>query len=432
MFSFPSSDLEDLTAWSPLTSSFWTQIYGAADQVQAFWTAFQAACLQIEDQLQEAIASIGIAQCPVFHYRSWAPWTLDPAQRQVQAAGIAYPVPAPAQNCALLVDTIGQPNQIWVRGTDFSLSLPWIIFRRDPISGTGPITLWAYAVEEDWSYLQNQFGWLVNLEGPSSENYRQVLQVLLHSAVRGGHPRALMRLLSACTDAPLAQGQETVQVVTQDRRGLLVITDQNVYRYAQAANPLVTVGQTVYADQPLTDVFQIWDLNRGVLPEGITSLTLDTDFLSYYSPTSALVLLSLGAPLFNWPGGPLTFVDQEVPLLVQTNVNGYTMVSWQLEGNPGDVTGFFQYMHQRGVNQGATLANYLDLRPVGARIGQPDATMLPKTINPLRWLVANVLRNCILIVLRPEAYGPGALTVDWKTLLRQIMGPATAFLIQET
>jgi len=276
------------------------------------------------------------------------------------------------------------------------------------------LTLWGFKTQRDWQYLQEQFGYVVNVTAPSGPNYARLLEALFSAAVRGANHHATAQVLAAALDVPcVLEPTETVVDLAADARGQLVLTDQHVYRFAAGANVLVTIGQQVHQDDPLTDAVRLWEPRRGVPPPWLSSLSLGPGFL----------LTDLSAPL--------TFSNTVVPLVVETGVSGFTRVSWALGGNPADVTTFFNDLHSRGVAAGATLATYLDTRQV--RVGQPDATMLPATINPLTFLFANVLRdNCLVVGTRPSQDGPGALVpaLSLAALLRQVMPPqAAAFIV---
>src|SRR5690606_17803300 len=88
--------------------------------------------------------------------------------------------------------------------------------------------------------------------------------------------------------------------------------------------------------------------------------------------------------------GGLTFENKDVPLVVESD-GVYTRLSWELGGWDQDVRRFFDQLHARGLANPPTLAQLLDRRTNPA--GEPTAANLPATINPLAFLVANVLRN---------------------------------------
>jgi hypothetical protein len=192
--------------------------------------------------------------------------------------------------------------------------------------------------------------------------------------------------------------------------------------------------------------------------------------------------------------GDLVFENKVVPLVVDDNhPTGYTFVSFELGGFPSDVERFFQEVHERGVESAetgriscflnpneyrsyddlpekgivgqiyktlddnryydwvpkrseiesaryeqitqvppfkklGTLAHLLDKRLQPS--GEPAADNLPAEINPLRFLVENVLRNNVFVVrINVSALGQNRLGLYNIRHLRQVIPPQTAMIV---
>jgi hypothetical protein len=190
--------------------------------------------------------------------------------------------------------------------------------------------------------------------------------------------------------------------------------------------------------------------------------------------------------------GDLVFENRELPLHVDTaHGSGYTFVSFPLGGFPNDAARFFDELHNRGVaaasvaavpcfadplayptlaalptpglagrvyvtvddqkyyewlvrpdGSGAyteitrlpvvkklgTLAHLLDRRQNPS--GEPTAHHLPATINPMRFLIENVLRNNVFVVkIDAAALGQNRLGLYNIRHLRQILPPQTAMIV---
>ncbi len=107
---------------------------------------------------------------------------------------------------------------------------------------------------------------------------------------------------------------------------------------------------------------------------------------------------------------------------------GGSAIPSTLSGRDVDVTKFWNEAHARGVARGETLAMLLDRRPVP--VGQPTAGSLPATVNPLRFLLANVLRTrCLIARIKAGALGAGALGLAYLRTLRRIIPPGTALVV---
>jgi hypothetical protein len=97
-------------------------------------------------------------------------------------------------------------------------------------------------------------------------------------------------------------------------------------------------------------------------------------------------------------------------------------------GYPSDLTKFWELAQERGKADGATLANLLDIRP--DPIGEPTADNLPDKLNPLRFILENILRNNLFIIkVRLASFAVGAPGVQLFRLLRDVIPPHTTYII---
>lgn len=192
--------------------------------------------------------------------------------------------------------------------------------------------------------------------------------------------------------------------------------------------------------------------------------------------------------------GDLVFENKVVPLVVDTNhPTGYTFVQFEVGGYPGDVERFFSEVHERGIaafetNRIPCFLNpneypsfidlpaagipgkvykttddnrYYDWRPAINELepsryeqitqlppfkklgtlahlldkrrrpeGEPGPDNLPAEINPLRFLIENVLRNNVFIVrINVSTLGQNRLGLYNIRHLRQVIPPQTAMIV---
>jgi hypothetical protein len=142
--------------------------------------------------------------------------------------------------------------------------------------------------------------------------------------------------------------------------------------------------------------------------------------------------------------GDLVFENKDVPLHVNTrHRTGYTYVHFDLNGLPADVNKFFEEVHSRGIvlaqqqrneecapphKKLGTLAHILDRRKYAET--EPGPQHLPATINPLRFLIENVLRNNVFVVrVAVSALGQKHLGLYNIRHLRQLLPPQTAMIV---
>jgi len=132
--------------------------------------------------------------------------------------------------------------------------------------------------------------------------------------------------------------------------------------------------------------------------------------------------------LLNVFSSDLIFENTDKTLVVTSDENGKTRLEWELGGFPGDVEAFFDELHARGIEKGQTLANLLDVRENPST--EPEAASLPATINPLEFVIKNVLRhNAFLVRIKVNGIGEDAAGLEWSSILRKLVPPHTAMLI---
>jgi hypothetical protein len=431
-FEYPTDQRDNLNVYASLIASFWTTLFGNVDNVVDLLRTYKLSERQLAGQMQELQDTVGRQTCPVHHTQDWYELTLLLSTRQAGPipGSVSYVLPAVLQNCLQVTNAITTPSAAWHNGVSMTIDPVnhLINFAADPFNdpnvvpvpvhdSTGTVidtalTLWLFKAKLDWQYLYEQFGYVVGVGQDMASTYalKTLLNAVYDAYTAGSTYDAVSRLLTALTDIPLAVGNETVQAITQDATNLLVITDQTVYKFSPDATAVVLPGQQLNRNDPLTDALQIIEPTAGVIPPIISQLSLGPGFL--------LVDIS----------NELLFKNASVPLNVQTGVSGYTKLTWQLGGFTTDVTTFFNDLHSRGVAAGATLANYLDTRTVP--VGQPTAADLPTGINPLQFLVQNVLRNnCLFVYLKVDQFGPKALGTGLASLLRQVVPPHMTVIV---
>lgn len=478
---FPDTVYDQPVNLLAVLGSWWANTYTSSDQV----AAIVQGKAQVENQslldLMDLLASLSRFSVPIYHIDTWFPLYLRASQRNDAQTSLlrynatanydagerydvpqnrpwhAFPRPAKMMTAPLLLNRFVGPTMTQNEGIDYMLVDNAIIFRNNPfddprvatrtvyVDGVATDTealVWVFRGEFDWDTIYRQFAYVIGLRLQSSAGYRKLMNAVYDAMVGGTTQADIMQAMSAMTGVPLVQeAVETIKDITADTQNLLIITDLSVYKFGLAATPVVTVGQKVYRGQAMTDALRIYELNRGVVPEGLTSLAVGSGFLStcFYAD--------------------LVFEDKDVPLVVDTNhPSGYTRVSWGLGGFPLDVDQFFDDLHARGVAEAerpvdpcenltntirhpvndcdevesvgrrGTLAHLLDLRTTS--VGEPTQTQLPRTINPLRFLVENILRNNAFIV-RVKAASAGADGVGLYNvrMLRKIIPPGTAMIL---
>lgn len=346
----------------------------------------------------------------------------------VTANSLTFEVPTTLKRCPLLASNVGEVRAWLVEGIDyrFDVENSYIelsenlfddsrfavenVFENGEISDR-TLTLYAYGSEHDEDTLYRQFGYVYRMKLPSGDVTRDLLNAVADAAVHGSSELLVRQVWSAATGCPLAKhDEETVEEIGEDQRGQFLLTDKEFYRLPMDSTPAVAVGDTVVLGDSLCEELSFTWLNRGVAPSYLDGLSMGRGFL----------------PSYYW--GDLYFANERVPLVVEEDVDGKTKASFQLEGHPGDVELFWDEVHQRGVSSGTTLANLLDLRPTPTE--EPRAGNLPATINPLEFLVSNLLRfNVLLVNIALPNLGEGAVGLHAMRWLRQVLPPDLCVIV---
>lgn len=512
-FVYPGTDLDRAKNLIALLGSFWARTYSASDQLASYVTATALTVAQTHRNLLETVAALSHYDVPLFHRELFVPIVLRRNQTNsaitntirfdIDVAAFntgfvfdtppdtpvfVFPLPEKLANVAKIFNKIVYPTASFTANVDFYIdtdnaALVFIadpferpdIFKRSVLTDGQPdeeITLWGFCGDYDYEYVFNQFAYALGIKLQTSQGYKDLTSAIFDSLVAGGASATNLSLaLAAICNVPVVLDPvEIVEEVKEDAHGLFVATDKNVYRFSADAEPIVTVGQRVFAGQPLVDGFDIVEFRPKntfqnlqedlptyrqavtdfLVTSGFEYVTteVDEDVILNVAETcpphrkelSALALDNgfVSACLY----GDLVFENREVPLIVDTNhPSKYTYVRFTLNGLPSDVRQFFDEIHSRGIalaeNQDecdnprrklGTLAHLLDRRKYAAT--EPKPEHLPATINPLRFLIENVLRNNVFVVrIVVSSLGQKHLGLYNIRHLRQLLPPQTAMIV---
>lgn len=453
-FTYPASVYDQPQAVKAQLGSFWATFYGGRDTVDAFCLARGQVEQQTLSDINELVDCTGRRTIPTYHRIRWLPLVFrhsdqqpgrmlaygdgayfgnQPGTNAVYTYGghrdttVAYPVSSGIKQIPLIMERVLDASMVLTTQVDFMLDVvnSRVIFRNDPFADPSvelvpiynsvgeiadwQITLWAFQVDIDKKFIWTQFGHVVGLQLDSSDGYKDIVNQGWDALLGGTAAQQVENVLATCVGAPLAVAGETVLFITTDNFGPMILTDQHVYRYGAGATALVAVGDVTYAGQSLCDTLRMYDLNTGVIPP-VSSIALGKGFLH---PSIS---------------GPLTFENTELALTATVAGDGHTVATFPITGDAADVARFFELLDARGVANGNTLAHVLDVRT--NPVGEPAPFNLPATLNPMVFLIQNVLRfNTFLAILDSTTMGPDAVGTDQLSFLRKLVPPTAALLL---
>ena len=455
-YKYPSTDLDSADKLLSTIGSYWATTYLGMDLLSDALKAKANLTAQTWVNFMELVASISRFNVPVFHHENWHPLVVKKSEvndftalvpdyetgssnTYDQAGELEYgksadlkhyfsvKIPTNLKQVKNILDGIAKPSLIWSEGVDYwSPKDGVLVLREDPFEGDlfpvkdvysdGEVSdqecvLWLYSGEWDYNTVYEQFGYALELHLSSSQGYLDVVNAILDAFTGGTKAKDLQYAWSAITGVPIVlSDSETVELVTEDSRSKIIITDKNVYRFALGSTAIVAAGDTVYAGDSLVDTLQIYEFTRGAVPSSLTGLVMGPGFLS------------MG--FF----GDITFENKDAVVDVEEDVDGYTKVSWPLGGFSEDITKFWSDIHDKGVREGKTLAMYMDVRD--NPVGQPTAASLPKTVNSLEFLCDNFLRyNTFLVKINTRRLGKNKLPTIPAASLRKMIPPQTSMIV---
>lgn len=386
---------------------------------------------------------------------------------------IIYPTVALIENVDYIVDTKSKAIAFINNPFDNPGFAKKLVAAGDNDTSDEEITLWGFNGLFDYEYVFNQFAYALGIRLASSQGFKDLMNAVFDGLISGGATCADLDLaISAICGIPLTiEDEETVEVVDNDTHGLFIATDKNLYRFGDFAEAVVKPGQTVRAGSQLIRGFEIDEFFVGStydpllrdnndaccpVPANVLATNAAQDLLTEIddellvdaaaescTPRKVLAALALDRGFLSACFyGDLVFENKEVPLVVNTATpDGYTYVSFKVAGMPQDVKQFFDEIHARGVEAARdaqpcpadqprryTLAHFLDRRK--NPISEPGPEHLPATINPLRFIVENTLRNNVFVVkLIVSALGRNRLGLYNIRHLRQLLPPGTAMVV---
>lgn len=450
---YPVATWDNPKALLNYSGGFWLNTYAGQAELLAYTAGVSLLCEQHETRVQETLESMSrhlikntkryellplqlresvLSSTELRQLRFGDGATFETPTENTfggQYGPLTYKFPVPADWRDLCNLQVGTVNPSWcaVKNVQFILEDGYVVFATNPFEdprlpqetvqdGDGEIdtviTLFATGVEVQDDTAYTHFGAPLGLPNSQHPNYTAFLNAYADSVYCGPAHDQVCRMLTAVCDIPFVQDdEETVEAILPDGDATtVVVTDKHTYRYPVNNTVLVAVGDRVTAGQALTDAAQLFELRDGEIPEDVRSLTVGSDLL---------------APGYV-PG--LQFVNDDVDVTVDADhASGRTYMSFALGGHPATVEQFWDDVHTRGIAQGTTLAELMDVRP--SLPTQPNVATLPTTINPAQFLVQNLLRahTCILLI-RPTLLPHTGMNFSWLRHVRRALPPHVLLL----
>lgn len=440
--------------------SFWRYYFGDRVLLNDHFRSLGHRQGQVYLDYLTAVAAVSRFDVPVFRPEEWYLLVLKQSDRdtvynvygqaeltygysakygEAQTREVLFPIPQDEDFFGTLAEAefgiynrVLYPSKTWTYGLDYDIDRDrgLIRFRDDPFE-SGYVALrevydedgtlvdteagvWLYRGQFDIDLVYRQWGFVVAEQLRSSENYKLFVNALWDGYVFGPSSEAFSSAASAMLGIPIVlEASETVEDISANASRLLIITDKNVYTFSPNANPIAAIGDTVLGGQQLVDALRVIDLSSGEADySDVPAIAFDNSFLSggYFST--------------------LTFENAEVDVeYLGVDEDNKAAVIFRISGFPGDVDTFWERAQTLGKEAGKkTLAELLDIR--ANPVGQPLPAYLPATINPLEFVLENIMKNNLTIVkVRASALGSDVPGLNLFKYMRNIIMPHTTFIV---
>jgi hypothetical protein len=423
---YPLDDLDrESTTWSIL-GGFWSQVYKPRDDTAAFGLAMRWLFRQAREDLdyaKELVGRQGDYNGPIQLWKTFQFERADLESRgpiEIGEAGRVFDSSwlfGDLSNAEVgidvgfrprvLLDGITAPTRMLLEGSDFFHTDDGLLFVVDLADWGGEADVLSFyswrSKRDDYSFW-NIYGY--GLKAPRSNSTRaiQAINALWDMTVLGPNRRAFWRYLGAICDCDLCLGDgEVVEAIWESQELLTIITDANVYRFHPDAEVLVEIGEELVEGQALTNVLRVAFLD-GETPDWIEEL---------------------GLPSGMAPDGleAVSFRSGTVDTERSTDSNGNTIFRFDL--------GFYSDdFWERWEAQDVTPAQFIDPRASGSE-GEVPPGMLPATVDPLDFLVVNLIgKSTTVVQLEAGLLGEDQLGLHWLELLRKHSSPFSNLIFQ--
>lgn len=452
---FPTLEQESGQKLAGHLGSFWSELYSGADVIARFCSARGWQSRANINDLLVAVDCLSRRRAPLIKKEAIRLLSLrrgdqKPFIAKFGAAGVlfgdggtyggqretdlwAWELPTDLVEVGAIANRLASPEYgnadqsqiVWTSGVDYTVDVErgLLVFRHNPFDNAdiavSPnlddddddiVNLWMLGAAYAVSYVSDMHD-IVGLPSGTTEHHRLAVCAAVDCIMRGPTRKSQYEMIEAIFGLPLCKGVETVEVVSKNTNGYCIVTDKNVYKSLDVETISVAVGDILSAGDTFTPVFKVYDLRTGDVPVDLTEITIPNKLL-------------LGDF-----AGDLTFTNTDVPLVVETDSDGFTEVSFEIDGSAADVALFWSTTHANGKAEGRTLAHLLDTRT--NKSSEPTADNLPATVNPAEFVVKNVLRNNAVLVKIDEDYIPDtALGLSKIDLLEYVVPPHVVVLVQ--
>ena len=413
MFEFPRDDLDTPNKAQALMGGYWAEVYEGKDQIQDLVYSRNTLWQQARDGWEDAYRSKSRLLITPVTTKNWLYFPImqskgsspkdnhgggrNYGESEFQygvSVGYSWDLPTGVVSISQIYNRISDPSSSLIETIDFYIDnkINKIVFSKDPFSnpnfavatvnsqdGTSDkqLAMWAFNPKIDKRSIQLIYGTPIGADGKSTDDYKKYVNGIYDSMILGMSSGKLGNMLGSALSLPVSYSDETVERV-HDTTRKVIVTDKRVYFVPNGATSSVVVGDKVKEGQSLSDALVVTELKRNCDISDIKAVNLTKGFVG------------------NGFMYDIGFVNDFVIPTVTSTSDGSTDFRFYIGGHPLDVERFWEMVNDRGAAMGLTLAEGLDKR--ADKIGQPEKESLPGYINPLRFLVDEMMPGGFTLV----------------------------------
>jgi hypothetical protein len=322
--SFPANNPTDGKYLYRSLGSFWTRLFTGKNALKGYTIGMAEELIQSYINLNEVIGSYSIKHTPILHKENWFPLVIKKSEfnkspfafkasdavfgeqpetssyfanaifkfgqpKETSNNVYSFSLKNNIKSFGLIANKLIDPTALFLPGVDLIIedSVVYInnnlfdntfILKSKLLGELGEIAtykdangdtqeeefiiLWLYGANIDNYELYNTFGTLIDINLPSSQSYKKLLEGVLNLAVEGPTVKALTVALASLINIPITtESEETVEDIHDDEYYKYIVTDKSVYNINKdrSLNPEVAVGMQLHSGTILTSELQLID-----------------------------------------------------------------------------------------------------------------------------------------------------------------------------
>jgi len=267
----------------------------------------------------------------------------------------------------------------------------------DVTTGQRYIILWAQNLEIDLEVPFDQIGWVLEYKSPNSEHYARSLRQLWKLVIHGPSLATYVSGLNAALGYPLAAADGTIIAVQPDGYQTLVSTEDNTYPGLLTWPLTKLAGDTLQRDEPIFAAVRPYEYDAVLL-----------------ASSTEIPGLVLNFPFSNGTFGALGFAN----IVTAWSFELGRPSEWRfpISGSPADIEKFWVDVDTFAVANGVNFQTLFGL---------------PAAVNPMKLLVAQLLKSKVVVIRVPLALIPVQNPAGFHDRALALFSPGTMLVLQQ-